>query len=89
MLGITSCLDRFLKHNLVHGFFDTFFPITQAQSHYALYTLLDETEMTQNNSGFFFFVFPKTFSYSPGRLNLRIDMNQVTNLKSLDSTWKK
>ena len=55
MLGITSCLDRFLKHNLVHGFFDTFFPITQAQSHYALYTLLDETEMTQNNSGFFFF----------------------------------
>lgn len=42
MLGITSFLDRFLKHNLVHGFFDTFFPITQAQSHYALYTLLDE-----------------------------------------------
>ena len=38
MLGITSCLDRFLKHNLVHGFFDTFFPITQAQSHHSLYT---------------------------------------------------
>ena len=41
---------------------------------------LDETEMAQNN---LFFVW-KTSNYSHGRSNLRNDMNQVTNLKSLD-----
>ena len=41
--------------------------------------VLDETEMTQNN---WLFVW-KTSNYSRGRSNLRNDMNQVTNLKSL------
>ena len=40
---------------------------------------LDETEMAQNN---LFFVW-KTSNYSHGRSNLRNDMKQVTNLKSL------
>ena len=31
----------------------------------------------------------KTSNYSRGRTNLRIDMNQVANLKSLGFTWKK
>ena len=31
----------------------------------------------------------KTSNYSRGRPNLRIDMNQVANLKSLGFTWKK
>ena len=47
--------------------------------------LLDETEMAQNNS---FFV-RKTSKYSRGRPDLTTDMNQVTNLESLDFTWKK
>ena len=41
--------------------------------------LLDETEMAQNNSLFVW----KTSNYSHGRSNLRNDMKQVTNLKSL------
>ena len=41
--------------------------------------------MTKNNSVFLW----KIPNYSSGRPNLRIDMNQVTNLKSLASTWKK
>ena len=41
--------------------------------------LLDETEMAQNNSLFVW----KTSNYSRGRSNLRNDMKQVTNLKSL------
>ena len=41
--------------------------------------LLDETEMAQNNSLFVW----KTSNYSRGRSNLRNDINQVTNLKSL------
>ena len=41
--------------------------------------VLDETEMTQNNWRFVW----KTSNYSRGRSNLRNDMNQVTNLKSL------
>ena len=40
---------------------------------------LDETEMAQNNSLFVW----KTSNYGCGRSNLRNDMNQVTNLKSL------
>ena len=44
--------------------------------------LLDETEMAQNNSLFVW----KTSNYSRGRSNLRNDMNQVTNLKSLRFT---
>ena len=44
--------------------------------------LLDETEMGQNNSLFVW----KTSNYSRGRSNLRNDMNQVTNLKSLRFT---
>ena len=44
--------------------------------------LLDETEMAQNNSLFVW----KTSNYSRGRSNLRNDMNQVTNLKSLGFT---
>ena len=39
----------------------------------------DATEMAQNN---FLFVW-KISNYSRGRSNLRNDMNQVTNLKSL------
>ena len=46
---------------------------------------LDETEMAQNNSLFDW----KTSNYSRGRPNLRNDMNQVTNLKSLGFTWKR
>ena len=44
--------------------------------------LLDEIEMAQNNSLFVW----KTSNYSRGRSNLRSDMNQVTNLKSLRYT---
>ena len=44
--------------------------------------LLDETEMAQNNSLFVW----KTSHYNCGRSNLRNDMNQVTNLKSLRFT---
>ena len=43
--------------------------------------LLDETKMAHNNSVFVFV--RKTSNDSCGRPNLRIDMNQVTNLKSL------
>ena len=44
--------------------------------------LLDETEMSQNNSLFVY----KTSNCSRGRSNLRNDMNQVTNLKLLGFT---
>ena len=44
--------------------------------------LLDETEMAQNNS----LLVGKTSNYSRGTSNLRNDMNQVTNLKSLGFT---
>ena len=44
--------------------------------------LLDETKMAQNNSLFVW----KTSNYSRGRSNLRNDMNQTTNLKSLGFT---
>ena len=44
--------------------------------------LLDETEIAQNNSLFVW----KTSNYSRGRSNLRNDMSQVTNLKSLSFT---
>ena len=47
--------------------------------------LLDETEMAQNNSLFVW----KTSNYSLGRSNLRNDMKNVTNLKSLGFTWKR
>ena len=47
--------------------------------------LLDETEMAQNNSLFVW----KTSNYSRGRSNLRNDMNQVTNLKSLCFTQER
>ena len=49
--------------------------------------LLNETEMGQNNSVFVFV--RKTWKYSHRRPNLIIDMNQVTNLKSLGFTWEK
>ena len=41
--------------------------------------------MAQNNLVFVW----KTSNYSRGRPNLRINMNQVTNLKSLGFKWKK
>ena len=41
--------------------------------------------MAQNNS----FLVRKTSKYSRGRPDLTTDMNQVTNLESLDFTWKK
>ena len=44
--------------------------------------LLDETDIAQNNSLFVW----KTSNHSRGRLNLRNDMNQVANLKSLGFT---
>ena len=47
--------------------------------------LFDETEMAQNNSLFVW----KTSNYSRGRSNLRNDMKQVTNLKSLGFTREK
>ena len=50
-------------------------------------TCLKGTEMTQNNSVFIFV--QKTSNDSRGRPNLRIDMNQVTNLKSLGFTRRK
>ena len=43
---------------------------------------LDETEMAQNNSIFVW----KTSNYGGGRSNLKNDMNQVANLKSLRFT---
>ena len=49
--------------------------------------LLAKTEMAQNNSVFDFVW--KTSNDSAGKPNLRTDMNQVTNLKSLGFTWKK
>ena len=81
MLNITSCPDRFLKHNLAHVFFDIFASKARVQS---FIFLLDETEMAQNNSLFVW----KTSSYSRGRSNLKNDMNQVTNLKSLGFAWE-
>ena len=44
--------------------------------------LSDETEVAQNNSLFVW----KTSNFSRGRSNLRNDMNQITNLKSLGFT---
>ena len=44
--------------------------------------LLDENEMAKNNSLFVW----KTLNYSRERSNLRNEMNQVTNLKSLSFT---
>ena len=49
--------------------------------------LLHEIEMTQNNSVFVFVLNSSNNSYE--RLNLRIDINQLTNLKLLYFTWKK
>ena len=46
---------------------------------------LEETELAQNNSLFVW----KTSNYSCGRSNLRNDMKQVTNLKSLGFTWER
>ena len=43
--------------------------------------------MAQNNFAFVFV--QKTSNNSCERPNLRIDMNQVTNLKSLGFTWQK
>ena len=86
-LNITKCPDSFLKHNLEHGFCDKFDSITQVQIHYSLYSFwmrLKWLKITQ----FFLFVW-KTSNDSYGRPNLRIDMNQVTYLKSLDFTWRK
>ena len=48
---------------------------------------LNETDMVQNNSVFVFVW--KTSNDSRGRPNLRVNMNQVTNIKSLRFTWKK
>ena len=48
--------------------------------------LLDETKMAHNDSVFVFV--RKTSNDSCGRSNLTIDMNQVTNLKSLGFAWK-
>ena len=42
--------------------------------------------MAQNKSVFIFV--GKTSNGSRGRLDLRIDMNQITNLKLLGFTWK-
>ena len=46
---------------------------------------LNDTEVAQNNSVFVW----KTANCSCGRANLRNNMNQVKNLKSLDFTWKR
>ena len=86
-LDITQCPDRFLKHNLEHGFFDMLASITQVQSYYSLYSFLDETDEAQNNTGFVFA--RQTSNDNRQRSNLRTAVNQVTNLKSLDFTWKK
>ena len=51
----------------------------------AFILLLDKTEMAQNNSLFVW----KISNYSRGRSNLRNDMRQVTNLKSLSFTWER
>ena len=85
-LDITQCPDRFLNHNLAHGFYDMFALITRVQSHnflYFIWTRLKWLEITH-----FVFVW-KTSNNTRGRPNLRINMNQVTNLESLDFTWKK
>ena len=46
---------------------------------------LNDTEVAQNNSVFVW----KTANCSCGRENLRNNMSQVKNLKSLDFTWKR
>ena len=56
--------------------------LPQKQEFKAFIFLLDETEMAQNNSLFVW----KTSNYSRGRSNLRNDMKQVKNLKSLGFT---
>ena len=58
----------------------TYFP--QKHDFKVFIFLLDETEITQNNPLFVW----KTSNYSRWRSNLRNDMNQVTNLKSLGFT---
>ena len=47
--------------------------------------LLDESEMAQNNQLFVW----KTSNYSRGKSNLRTDLNQVRNLKSLGFTQER
>ena len=56
--------------------------LPQKQEFKVFIFLLDETEIAQNNSLFVW----KTSNYSRGRSNLRNDMKQVTNLKSLGFT---
>ena len=85
-LDITLCPDPFLKHNLANGFFDVFASITQVQSHYSLYSFRTRLKWLKIAQGFFV---RKTSNDSRGRPYLRIDISQVTNLKSLDFTWKK
>ena len=85
-LDITLCPDPFLKHNLANGFFDVFASITQVQSHYSLYSF--RTRLKWLKIAQVFFV-RKTSNDSRGRPYLRIDISQVTNLKSMDFTWKK
>ena len=83
-LDITQCPDHFLKHNSAFNFFDMFALITQAQSHYSLYSFWTRLKWLKIT------VFVgKTSSDSCGRSGLRIYMKQVTNLKSLGFTWKK
>ena len=47
--------------------------------------LFEESEIDQNHSLYVW----KTLNYGPGRQNLRNDMNQVKNLKSLGFIWKR
>ena len=83
-LDITKCPDRCLKHNLEHGFFDIFTSITQVESHhYSVYFSWMRLKWLS-----FVFIW-KTSNDSRRRPNLRIEMNQVTNLKSLGFTLKK
>ena len=56
--------------------------LSQKQEFKVFIFLLEETETAQNNTPFVW----KTSNYSRGRSNLRNDMNQVTNLKSLGFT---
>ena len=78
-MDITQSPDRFLKHNSAHISLTC---LPRKHEFKVFIFLLDETEMAQNNSLFVW----KTSNYSCGRSNLRNDMNQVTNLKSLGFT---
>ena len=75
-----------MKYNLTYGFFDMLASITQVQNRFSLYSFWTKRKWLKITQFLFLFGNFKRQSWRP---NFRIDMNQVTNLKSLGLIWKK